>query len=80
MYRNNFSFFACAIITKSDYSSFTVDVLYPIMQQWPWWPIAATDMEEKGTVVPSLPPSKLQLDNSLTPSYTTKTLSSISTF
>jgi hypothetical protein len=59
MYRNNFSFFTCAIIMKPDYSSFTVDVLYPIMQQWPWWPIAATEGEEKETFLPLLPTSKL---------------------
>jgi len=47
---------------KSDYSWFTVDVLYPIMQQWPWWPIAATEGQEEVTVLPSLPPGKLWLD------------------
>ena len=62
MYRNNFSFFACAIIMKSDYSWFTVDVLYPIVLQWPWWPIAAREGEEQVKVLPSLPPSKLWLD------------------
>ena len=47
---------------KSDYSSFTVDVLYPIVQQWP---IAATEGEEQVEVLPSLPPRKLWLDELL---------------
>ena len=51
--------FPCAIIIKSDYSRFAVDVLYPIMQQWPWWPIADTEGEDEVTVLPSLPPSTL---------------------
>ena len=62
MYTKESSIFKCVILMISDYSWFTVDVLNPIMQQWSWWPIAATEMEEKGTVVPSLPPSKLWLD------------------
>ena len=39
-----------------------MDVLYPTMQQWPWWPTAATEGEEKGAILPFLPPSRLQQD------------------
>jgi hypothetical protein len=52
----------CAIIIKSDYSSFTADILYHIMQQWPWQPITAIEGEEEVTVLQSLPSSRLWQD------------------
>ena len=62
MYAKESSIFKCIILMKSDYSSFTVDVLYPIVQQWPWWPIAATERVEQVEVLPSLPPNKPWMD------------------
>ena len=61
MYWKKFSFFTCVILMEYDYSSFTVDVLYPIMQQWPRQPIIATEGEKRGQSCLLFPPSKLWL-------------------
>ena len=52
-----------------------MDVLYPIVQLWSWWPTAATEGEEKGTFLLFLPPSRLWQDKlPLTPLHSQHTI------
>jgi hypothetical protein len=80
MYTNNFSFFTCAIIIKSDYSSLAVDVLYPSCSSGHGGQLQLQKGKKRWQSCLLFPPVSCDWTNSHTSSYITNTLPSTITF